>query len=63
MSKNDKKNKQSGSSNMDQLKSEDILQAVVLGDSFDRKFAPITLEKPRVNSKQFKLKFKNTQPN
>ncbi|KAN0040851.1 hypothetical protein ACTFIV_003387 [Dictyostelium citrinum] len=47
MSKNDKKNKQSGSSNMDQLKSEDILQAVVLGDSFDRKFAPITLEKPR----------------
>ncbi|KAM9976101.1 hypothetical protein ACTFIR_009942 [Dictyostelium discoideum] len=47
MSKNDKKNKQSGSSNIDQLKSEDILQAVVLGDSFDRKFAPITLEKPR----------------
>ncbi|KAN0040593.1 hypothetical protein ACTA71_008931 [Dictyostelium dimigraforme] len=47
MSKNDRKNKKSGSSNMDQLKSEDILQAVVLGDSFDRKFAPITLEKPR----------------
>lgn len=32
-------------------KSEDILQAVVLGDSFNYKFLPITREKPRVRSK------------
>ena len=32
----------------DDLKQEDILQAVVIADSFNVKFGPITDEKPRV---------------
>lgn len=32
----------------DAVPSEELLQAVVLADSFDTKFAPITLEMPRV---------------
>ncbi|KAF2071925.1 hypothetical protein CYY_006762 [Polysphondylium violaceum] len=37
----------SSSSTTLDIKSDDKLQAVVLGDSFDRQFSPITLEKPR----------------
>eukprot|EP01132_Coremiostelium_polycephalum_P001071 gene1071-1357_t len=52
VSDNKKKQGSSGSSNNNNnanldIKSEEVLQAIVLGDSFDRKFAPITLEKPR----------------
>ena len=39
--------KSRGSKN-DDLKQEDILQAVVFADSFNTKFMPITKEKPRV---------------
>lgn len=38
------KNKSSGSD----LKQEDVLQAVVLADSFDFRFSPITRSAPRV---------------
>lgn len=32
------------------LKTEEVLQALILADSFDQRFTPITLEKPRVCS-------------
>jgi len=36
-------------SNLDtSVKQEDILQAVIIGDSFNSRFAPITQYKPRV---------------
>ena len=35
-------------SRSDDLKQEDILQAVVFADSFTTRFRPITLQKPRV---------------
>ena len=31
------------------LKTEEVLQALILADSFDQRFTPITLEKPRVS--------------
>ena len=34
------------------IQTEELLQAVVLADSFDTKFAPITLEMPRVSTQQ-----------
>lgn len=30
------------------LQQEEVLQAIILADSFDQKFRPITLESPRV---------------
>jgi len=33
----------------DTIQTEELLQAVVLADSFDTKFMPITLEMPRVS--------------
>ena len=36
-------------------KSEDVLQAVILADSFNYKFSPITREKPRVRLIYFLL--------
>ncbi|KYQ96662.1 bacterial transferase hexapeptide repeat-containing protein [Tieghemostelium lacteum] len=43
-----KKSSNHGSSQMNlDIKREEVLRAIVLGDSFDRKFAPVTLEKPR----------------
>lgn len=46
-----------GSSNAHQqdLKTEDVLQALILADSFDQRFTPITLEKPRVLIKKIYL--------
>jgi translation initiation factor eIF-2B subunit epsilon len=34
------------------LKTEEVLQALILADSFDQRFTPITLEKPRVTLTQ-----------
>ena len=48
MAANTKRNKGKGDSILQQ---EDVLQAVVLADSFNVRFAPITLERPRVRSK------------
>ena len=36
--------------NREDLKREDILQAVVFADSFDSNFAPVSDDKPRVNT-------------
>lgn len=47
------KNKSSGSD----LKQEDVLQAVVLADSFDFRFSPITRSAPRVLKTYFYLIF------
>ncbi|EGC31039.1 hypothetical protein DICPUDRAFT_40532 [Dictyostelium purpureum] len=47
MAKDDKKSKGGSNTNTLDIKSEETLQAVVLGDSFDIKFSPVTLEKPR----------------
>lgn len=32
------------------LEEEDVLQAVILADSFNKRFSPLTLNKPRVRS-------------
>jgi translation initiation factor eIF-2B subunit epsilon len=40
------KKSQSRAVNQD-LKREEVLQALILADSFDQRFTPITLEKPR----------------
>lgn len=34
------------------LEQEDVLQALVIADSFNRKFLPLTVEKPRVGCLQ-----------
>ena len=36
------------STKRDDYKKEDILQAVIIADSFENRFAPITLSKPKV---------------
>lgn len=46
---NKKKESKSGQQSASWEKAEDVLQAVVLADSFDCRFLPITLEKPRVS--------------
>ena len=51
LSKSSMAPKSKGSRN-DDLKQEDILQAVVFADSFNTKFMPITKEKPRVFFKE-----------
>nr|XP_006816689.1 PREDICTED: translation initiation factor eIF-2B subunit epsilon-like [Saccoglossus kowalevskii] len=43
------------------LKQDDILQAVVLADSFNVRFAPITLEKPRIMGNQIHLHLLHTE--
>ena len=40
---------------MDDLKNEVTIQAVVIADSFDSKFGPITQNKPRVKFQQKKI--------
>lgn len=44
-----KKKESSGTSNADFLKSENVLQAVLLADSFQVKFRPLTQQKPKVS--------------
>ncbi|ESP01810.1 hypothetical protein LOTGIDRAFT_225095, partial [Lottia gigantea] len=41
------KNKSSGRASGEDLKQEDVLQAVVIADSFNVRFGPLTLKKPR----------------
>jgi hypothetical protein len=43
-----KKDSKSGQPSASWEKPDDVLQAVVLADSFNYRFLPITLEKPRV---------------
>ena len=38
------------STKKEEFKKEDVLQAVIIADSFDNKFSPITLNKPKVNN-------------
>ena len=42
--------KEGGSSNADFLKADDVLQAVLLADSFQIKFRPLTQQKPKVST-------------
>lgn len=42
----------SGPSNADFFKTEDVLQAVLLADSFQTKFRPLTQQKPKVRRRQ-----------
>lgn len=35
--------------NRDDYKEEDVLQAIVIADSFNIRFMPVTLQKPRVS--------------
>ncbi|GAM26644.1 hypothetical protein SAMD00019534_098190 [Acytostelium subglobosum LB1] len=46
-SKKEKDKKATHAASQDNFKGEEVLQGIVLGDSFDRRFAPITLERPR----------------
>jgi translation initiation factor eIF-2B subunit epsilon len=46
---NKKKESKSGQQSASWEKPDDVLQAVVLADSFNYRFLPITLEKPRVS--------------
>jgi hypothetical protein len=49
MSKGGKGKQGKGSSaNSELLQTETVLQALIIADSFDQKFTPITLEAPRV---------------
>lgn len=41
------KDKKPAANPNNELKTEEVLQAVILADSFDKRFSPITLEKPR----------------
>ena len=42
--------KKKGKLSQAELKNETILKAVVVADSFDTKFYPVTLNKPRVSN-------------
>lgn len=46
---NKKKDPKSGNQNASCEKPNDVLQAVILADSFNWRFSPITLERPRVS--------------
>lgn len=46
---NKKKDAKSGNQNASCEKPNDVLQAVILADSFNWRFSPITLERPRVS--------------
>lgn len=52
-----KKRRGEGKGNESWEKAEDILQGVILADSFDFKFLPITLEKPRVSESCTRINF------
>ncbi len=43
-----KKDKKPHARTSSDLKTEEVIQALVLADSFDQRFAPISLETPRV---------------
>ena len=47
-----RKKENAGTSNADFLKSEDVLQAVLLADSFQIKLRPLTQQKPKVSAPQ-----------
>lgn len=53
---NEKKGGKNQNASSDILQTENLLQALILADSFDQKFTPITVEAPRV-SKIFLMKY------
>lgn len=44
------KSKKKASGNDEKWTTEDVLQAVIIGDSFNFRFLPVTREKPRVRT-------------